>query len=796
MRESVNKYMPGFSPLTRKILRDLFSLKAQVAAILVVCAFGIIMFSGPLIAIRNLRVSIADIYKKSNYEDFSVRVQRAPCQVLESLEKIPNVKAVEGRLSRETLATVRNKTLNLRVISIPSGRNYRVNSLNAEWERIAEIKNYVCFAEHHLTSEFKIRKGEKIWLKTNGSFHPLLISASVVSPEYLRLTSSAAEYVADPSQFGVIFVPYQTMLELFQIPENKPEYNEFLFKVSDPARISSTMRNVSKALGTYRILSLTKGMEEPGASVLDMEISDIEKIALFFSVLLLIVSALAIYITMTQVVFSQQRSIGVMRAIGYGSNKILSHYLGYGFFLGIAGSAVGLVGGYYSSILDVRLYAGIFDLPMVKEQMHVIIAIAGVLVGILFAVLGALIPALHAVKMRPADAIRIESGVSLSPVKKRKKAGLEILPVYLRVSLRNITRNRRRTIFTWLGVVATVALLVTATSGKDSMDWMIKKQLEKVSKWDVACAFSEPVSPGVLVQVKKMRGVIKAEPALGAPAVISSGKRHINAQVQAFVRDTTLHGYFPVRGSKSRPGPLQIVLNRGMGRKLRVKVGDTVNVSTNIGSFDFEVCGFLSEPFGGVCYINYEFVRLIFGSETFNIIVVKTKPHMAESVASYLRGLTGVSRVVTKSGILRVFEDAVSAVKTLFFIFYIMAFAMGFAILFSMITVNLLERSREIATIRTLGTSNTRIFGFVTVETLVVVFAALPFGIILGRLLELYLIEKVVLSERLAPDAIMRTLTVLGLVGASIIVTIVSELPALRRLTRLDLAKATKERAD
>src|SRR5665647_2431651 len=121
--------------------------------------------------------------------------------------------------------------------------------------------------------------------------------------------------------------------------------------------------------------------------------------------------------------------------------------------------------------------------------------------------------------------------------------------------------------------------------------------------------------------------------------------------------------------------------------------------------------------------------------------LVMTWATSGRSRTNQVRDLPEVAQVITKGGILRIFDELVGAIKALFIIFYVMAFAMGFAIIFSMITVNLLERGREIATIRTLGAGRGMIFSFLTVETATVVVAALIPGILLGRLLELSLIH-------------------------------------------------------
>jgi hypothetical protein len=51
-------------------------------------------------------------------------------------------------------------------------------------------------------------------------------------------------------------------------------------------------------------------------------------------------------------------------------------------------------------------------------------------------------------------------------------------------------------------------------------------------------------------------------------------------------------------------------------------------------------------------------------------------------------------------------------------------------------------------------------------------------------------------SDRLVPDAVLSGVTVAIVIAASVGVMVLSELPSMRRLWRMDLARATKERAD
>lgn len=784
------------------MLRDLANHRAQVAAIIIVVALGIIMFSGPLLAQRDLRDSINDIYRRTRYEDFAARVESAPLAAAGELSRLPNIEAVEGRVSRDTLASAAGTRLTVRVISVPEKGRPSVNGLILEEGRYLEPGEPGAFmAEHHLSSELGLAPGDTLTLLRDGSRVTLRMTGTVISPEYLRLVRSRAEYVTDPARFGVIFVRFGEAARVFGSGDN---VNDFVARVRDGELLDETVSRTGEILEPYGVVGLTTGSEEPGAVTLEFEIDVIGRLALFFAVLLLAVASLALYIAMTQIVFSQQREIGLTRAVGYGRATITAHYLGYGVVLGAAGGVLGVILGYCLARLFIHVYSGIFDLPLIGSTFDALIALAGVAVAMAFSILGAVVPARHAVRMKPADAMRTEAGIALHGAGRRVRprlSGRSWVPAWLRVSARNLARNRRRTVLTCLGVVATLCLMVTASGGKESLDSAVDKYLNGVLRWDVAAVWSNPIGGEELESARSIDGVLSAEPLLEAPARVTRAGGSVDVQVMAYAEDTDLHGDYPTEGSRARPGPGEIVLNRGITKKLPLHIGDRVTVVTSLGSMPFTVAGFVSEPFGGVAYVNLTYVQGLLERLTgvpgqFNGVVVATAPGRSGKVASALEKAPGVSQVITKSRVLSVFEEMVGAINTIFYIFYIMAFSMGFAILFSMVTVNLFERRREVATIRTLGAGGWRIFSFVTVETVAVVLAAIIPGILLGRLLAWVVIEKLVSSERLAPDVVVSGATLAVIACAALVVMVLSELPSVRKLQRLDLARVTKERAD
>ena len=57
---------------------------------------------------------------------------------------------------------------------------------------------------------------------------------------------------------------------------------------------------------------------------------------------------LSVITTMTRVVKNQRTQIGTLKALGFSNKRILLHYIGYGFWISVIASIVGLLLGYFA----------------------------------------------------------------------------------------------------------------------------------------------------------------------------------------------------------------------------------------------------------------------------------------------------------------------------------------------------------------------------------------------------------------------------------------------------------------
>src|SRR5688572_6244120 len=85
--------------LHRKLLRNLWELKGQAAAIGAVVAGGVAMFVMSYTVLYALRNTQAEFYKAYHFAQVFAELRRAPVSLLERLAEIPGIQLLEGRIA-------------------------------------------------------------------------------------------------------------------------------------------------------------------------------------------------------------------------------------------------------------------------------------------------------------------------------------------------------------------------------------------------------------------------------------------------------------------------------------------------------------------------------------------------------------------------------------------------------------------------------------------------------------------------------------------------------------------------
>jgi putative ABC transport system permease protein len=117
--------------LDRKLIRDLYHLRGQVAAIVLIVACGIASMVTMLSAYESLNLTQATYYDQYRFAEVFVQLKRAPDSLVERIRQIPGVQQVQTRVVRDVIVDVPGlpEPATGRLISLPEQQPPLLNQL-------------------------------------------------------------------------------------------------------------------------------------------------------------------------------------------------------------------------------------------------------------------------------------------------------------------------------------------------------------------------------------------------------------------------------------------------------------------------------------------------------------------------------------------------------------------------------------------------------------------------------------------------------------------------------------------
>lgn len=173
----------------------------------------------------------------------------------------------------------------------------------------------------------------------------------------------------------------------------------YMVKVDNPSRAEDIVDEINAAYPEVHA-SLTGEFAE---EMPDMQSMDVMMAAISF--LSIAVGGMGVMNTMLMTVLERTREIGVLRALGWRSRRILSMILQEAVWLGILGGLSGI-------LIAFGLGSLMLKIPMIGEVLNLTweidIFTRAITIALLLGVLGGLYPAFRAIQLQPVEALRYE----------------------------------------------------------------------------------------------------------------------------------------------------------------------------------------------------------------------------------------------------------------------------------------------------------------------------------------------------------------------------------------------------
>jgi putative ABC transport system permease protein len=816
--------MVNIGLLTRKLLRDVRKDRWQVAAVTAMVFLGATMFIGVYGGYLNLKNSYHHTYEQLHMADYWLSLNSISQQAVKKIRAIPGVTA-EGRIVREiqlSISEQRQERVVVRIISLPGERRATVNDVAVEQgsyfsnDNAREVLVHKTFADHH-----GFEPGDWITLKIDYVESRFRVAGIVNSPEYLFVSKSPSEPMPSPSNFGVLFLPQGRTEMLFDM---KGLANEIVFTLDEKTEAGVAMDQVRGILRDYGvsrieiegepvslasrkqdtiqgldIARMISRMDQPSEMMLMMDLNLFSQLAVVFPLFFLGLGAVTTYVLLGRLIAAQRPQIGVLKAMGYSRRKVIGHYLGYGALIGTTGSLLGVMAGWYLSIIFPQMYVKVIvNLPLVHAQTPWPIIAIGTFTGVGVSILASLAPAWAAARLRPAESMRPPVvGGGRRPLLE----GLVPIPAWMpmagKLALRNIFRSPGRSLFMVGGVVAAVSLILTSAIFLDSIERLMDLDFNRIKGYQAKVVSGGMNSASLAFQAGHWQGVRQAEPILEVPYRFRYGDNYKDGFLVGLSSEQSLYNFFSPQGQPVSVEPDQLLLTPFLQKQLGVKTGDFVQLEPLagvIGDRQVRVGGIIELPIGGsrVFMPLKEVQQMLKAPGTATGLLLDFEGDPSPRLKQKLYDLPGTEGLPFKAAEKAFFDDLMVFFYAFIYVMLLFGFLLGATIVFSAITVSVHERVREMSTLRTIGMSMWGVTSVITIENLILGSLGIALGLPLGQRLALTFFD-LAQSEEFTMAAIIFPSTYLVTALGLLLVLLVSQIPSLRYIQRLNLASVTKD---
>ncbi len=780
--------------LNRKVIRDLWRSRLLFSAIVLLLAVGIGMFVTMYSAFQSLEASESFTYRELKFADVFYRLAPAPAETVDLARQVEGVAAVEGRMVQDVPIrhpdNPRSAAL-ARVISLPDTGRPTVNDVAIQsGEYLPKGISNSILLDDQFAGHYGLKPGDSIALIIEGEETPLHVQGTFTSPEYIWKAKSDQEPFVGKGDFAVVLARSSVVADLLGTGGH---INEIVVRFEPGADPDSTTAALSEALSRYGVQRITKRADQISYALLKLDMEGFGEIAVVVPILFLIITAMVIYVLLARIVHSQRSLVGLMRAVGFSRGQVLRHFLVFSLAIAVVGDALGIVLGLVLGSYITNLYVDTVGIPFtVMESQAEIVGIA-VVIGLVVCTIAGLLPARAAANLQPSEAMRPTTPRASSSALLDRLLPMGHLPYTLRLALRNMVRGSRRTFSSLLGVTAAVALVVASVGMMDSMSHAFSVQFDEIQRYDLKVSFTGPTPAGEVAAYGSWAEVGKAEPIVEVPVTLKHGDESSNTVLVALPQDSSLLRLRHADGAAPLTGG-GLFLSKGLANVLKVEVGDRIDVTSELGTTALPVAGLVTQPLSGAAYMGLPQTKALFGGTYVTGALLKlSNPRDDEAVKERLHATPGVLAVEQPEETRQSFQELMSLFYQFVGIFVVFGVALGSIAVFNTITINIVERSRELATMRTLGFSNRSLDLLLTVENLLGGAVGILLGLVVGYLLEVELLT-LFQSELFTLDVFIKPTTYLIIGVSSLVVLLLSQAPGLRSLHRIDLAAATKER--
>ena len=487
-------------------------------------------------------------------------------------------------------------------------------------------------------------------------------------------------------------------------------------------------------------------------------------IARVFPVFFFLVAALVATTTMTRMVDENRLQMGTLKALGYSNFSIAGKYLFYAMLATILGSIVGMVVGFVVfPIIIWNAYQLVFSLP--TFTLHFYPGMAAASVGISAAVIG------FATWYACRSSLAEKTAALLlprAPVAGKRILMERITPLWSRMSFsqkttaRNLFRYKKRFFMTVLGVAGCTALLLIGFGIQDSLLPIVTKQSAELTHNDMSITLSDPkaltMEQGLAEELDSNSAVQNWGAVYTKSTTIYNAEgESASVSIVAAAKDSDLTRYVTFRTRKGHKAISfdsgSVILTEKTAENLGLHTGDTFWVENAEGTrVELTLTGITENYMFTRLYLPRAQLESLLGTEDipWNTVYGQTTCTDAagyNALRTDLLDCNYVSGISFTEDTTELFDNLIVSLGYVVVLIIICAAALAAVVLYNLISVNLGERKKELATIKVLGFYDQEVYRYIFREIELLALIGSGVGLALGVPLHKFIVLTVEMDQ-------------------------------------------------
>jgi len=789
--------MVSIRPRWRKVLRDLWDNKARTVLVVLAIAVGVFAFGGVFITQEVLVADMNNGYQSINPASITMEVSNFDDELLNAVRSYRSVENAQARASYYVQLLTEDRQYNLQLFAIRDFNDIEINRITPEAGRYPPERREIVLERTALpVTGYDV--GDNI-----------LIELADGEQRELSLVGTVHDFNAVPAGLFPIITGYISF-ETLQWLEFPGDYTQLNIVNAGGATDTETLEAIASdikdriEMDGFTVGSVTT--QDPTTHWAADVTKAFTTILLAIGFFSLFLSGFLVVNTISAVIAQQKRQIGMMKSVGATGRQVLGLYLTMVAAFGLLGLVVAvplsLVLGYISTVS----VANFLNIDILNFRLPFRIFVLEVLAALVVPLVAALLPILSGTRVTVREAVS-DYGISVkskSGLIDRLLERLRGLPRPTMLSIRNTFRRKGRLMLT-LGTLTLAGMMFISVI---SVRGALLTELDNILKLygfniQVYLDDAYPVSR-LQREAGRVAGVNYAEGwAFAEPQIIHDDNSEGSTFTlfgppidTPFVEPVIEEGRWLEEGDQNAI----VMSTEALRDEPDIHVGDEITIQIGDEKKRWEVVGIVQSVGDATAYANFDYLSRVLGApgRAYGLMVGTNRDddayetEIAQALEDRLkRSGIGVGVAFTRSTII-----GANISQFNFLISFMLSMAIFLAVvgglgLAGTMSLNVLERTREIGVMRSIGARQGAVRSVVIAEGLLIGLISWALGAVLalpGSIAFGYALG-VAFFERPLPFSYSLVGVFIWLLLVLVIAAVASLLPA-RRAARISVREA------